>query len=970
MAPQSAQAVLTRDSHLAQPKSPNPGSKLDDLSSTPSPRLNQTRVFARLQALFPPTSSSPSTSSPTSLPPTAASLSVLSPAFIKTRIITWNMHDSLPKGNLEELLGTVPLYTPSTLEAADKMALPGLSLEETHPYHLIVVGGQECPTLSGIPMGLAANFKHWDSKDREREKEKQKEHDQEKDRDRDKDKSREKHLLQHTKSLLSKHLKHEHLIHARDDDIHHSDSTSETTPPHSPAPTSGWSAVLEDWFVNGVGSLRNVKPVVTTSASTGPNTSGQLSLHSNGDLTNLSGVEKPLKPEPARSAQNTLDVNWKSSSPSSHHEYFSATKTQAQTGPYELLVKERLMGIYTAVYIHRDVRSLVQGVSTGSVPAGLIGGRLGNKGGVGVSVNFNGTTLLFINAHLAAHEGKVPLRVANLAKIKSYLFDHTWIFGDLNFRLDISRLHADWLISQKGMYELLHNFLFFHYVVTMVPLTGMCREEYTQALAFDQLSKLMTDGDPTFEGLHEAKINFPPTFKYDVLHSSKREKGRSRHGHKAFGGNMEDLEERGQEDTVENATRADDDDADDEPGDASSLRSSAWTSNNSRHRLDAEDEAHGEGSVLNSPASGNGMSSPTSKLISHAAQKAKATWIAFLNASRDTHATKPPSKHREGTSAAKLGLPGSSIELSRGTKINPSPSSPSLVFPLLKRSVSAKTSLNERMQEFEYAVSETEKGVYDSSSKQRVPSWCDRILWKTTVEAPEELELELEPEADLTRSRGRANRVGQLFLQAFRPRSRRDSMQTEYFPGSLDHAGGHDAASSAVSSHRVTSAASPGLYQSKSLEPLPNSSTDQMLLEVASSSRIGRPRSVSATVSSVGPAPRRSTMPVTSRPPELMLPRRADSAQPSHDDVDTAPSPIIAAARAAPRRWFLNLISREPPSSASLTPDLQSAFNGNLRHRKGDVVCLCYRTLDDQQMRRLEGRSDHRPVIGSYAVYV
>jgi len=38
--------------------------------------------------------------------------------------------------------------------------------------------------------------------------------------------------------------------------------------------------------------------------------------------------------------------------------------------------------------------------------------------------------------------------------------------------------------------------------------------------------------------------------------------------------------------------------------------------------------------------------------------------------------------------------------------------------------------------------------------------------------------------------------------------------------------------------------------------------------------------------------------------------------------------------------------------------------------RKGDVVCLSYRTLDDRGMRRLEGRSDHRPVIGVYAIYV
>ncbi|KAI0073686.1 hypothetical protein K474DRAFT_170948 [Panus rudis PR-1116 ss-1] len=72
-----------------------------------------------------------------------------------------------------------------------------------------------------------------------------------------------------------------------------------------------------------------------------------------------------------------------------------------EKGPYELLVKERMMGLYLAVFVHRDVKNLVRGTSKSAVTTGLIGGRLGNKGGVGVSVNVDGTTLLFINAHLA-----------------------------------------------------------------------------------------------------------------------------------------------------------------------------------------------------------------------------------------------------------------------------------------------------------------------------------------------------------------------------------------------------------------------------------------------------------------------------------------------------------------------------------------------------------------------------------------
>jgi hypothetical protein len=38
--------------------------------------------------------------------------------------------------------------------------------------------------------------------------------------------------------------------------------------------------------------------------------------------------------------------------------------------------------------------------------------------------------------------------------------------------------------------------------------------------------------------------------------------------------------------------------------------------------------------------------------------------------------------------------------------------------------------------------------------------------------------------------------------------------------------------------------------------------------------------------------------------------------------------------------------------------------------KKGDIIPLHYGTLDDQGMLKLNGRSDHRPVVGSYAIYV
>jgi len=62
----------------------------------------------------------------------------------------------------------------------------------------------------------------------------------------------------------------------------------------------------------------------------------------------------------------------------------------------------------------------------------------------------------------------------------------------------------------------------------------------------------------------------------------------------------------------------------------------------------------------------------------------------------------------------------------------------------------------------------------------------------------------------------------------------------------------------------------------------------------------------------------------------------------------------------------LFLSSSPRASTAELVPQLPEAPR---KPRKGEMVCLSYKTLDDRGMHRLEGRSDHRPVMGSFAVY-
>jgi hypothetical protein len=50
-----------------------------------------------------------------------------------------------------------------------------------------------------------------------------------------------------------------------------------------------------------------------------------------------------------------------SASPKRHSLHRRVTVKESEMGPYVPLVKERMMGLYLAVYIHRDLRDLVEG---------------------------------------------------------------------------------------------------------------------------------------------------------------------------------------------------------------------------------------------------------------------------------------------------------------------------------------------------------------------------------------------------------------------------------------------------------------------------------------------------------------------------------------------------------------------------------------------------------------------------------
>lgn len=292
-------------------------------------------------------------------------------------------------------------------------------------------------------------------------------------------------------------------------------------------------------------------------------------------------------------------------------------------------------------------------------------------------------------------------------------FDFTFLFGDLNFRLDISRLHADWLIS---------------------------RRDYAQALGFDQLRNLMQHGD-AFVGFNEADIYFPPTFKYDVMRTLKRLKSKPARSAKldsvlAENPLMEEPE-----------VRVDDVDAEVDNGDcygdedAGSLVSSNTTSINYRLLLErepVEDDYLSQAHVL--PASTGNLVQKVKTMA--ATRKSRTRWLnrfspllpsllsnnksissPILSPSHSKWSDKLKKSSREELSEQKSPALSSRITSTPPTLDTSSTKSSnisksldqSLLGPPLSKTGPSKSTSDEEVDEH--------RGVYDSSSKKRVPSW-------------------------------------------------------------------------------------------------------------------------------------------------------------------------------------------------------------------------------------------------------
>ncbi|XP_009082769.1 PREDICTED: phosphatidylinositol 3,4,5-trisphosphate 5-phosphatase 2-like [Acanthisitta chloris] len=182
-------------------------------------------------------------------------------------------------------------------------------------------------------------------------------------------------------------------------------------------------------------------------------------------------------------------------------EFLRASLKTLMAIDYRVVALQCLWSIKIVVLVKPEHERRISHVHTSSVKTG-IANTLGNKGAVGVSFLFNGTSLGFVNCHLASGSEKTHRRNQNYSDILHSLalgdkrlggfdltlrFTHLFWFGDLNYRLDMDVQDI---------------------------LAHVTKRDFQALLAVDQLT-LEREKNKVFLQFSEGEISFPPTYRYE-----------------------------------------------------------------------------------------------------------------------------------------------------------------------------------------------------------------------------------------------------------------------------------------------------------------------------------------------------------------------------------------------------------------------------------------------------------------------
>ncbi|XP_042621055.1 synaptojanin-1-like isoform X12 [Cyprinus carpio] len=165
---------------------------------------------------------------------------------------------------------------------------------------------------------------------------------------------------------------------------------------------------------------------------------------------------------------------------------------------YVLLASEQLVGVCLFVYIRPQHAPFIRDVAVDTVKTGM-GGATGNKGGVAIRMLFHTTSICFVCSHFAAGQSQVKERNDDYNEITRklsfpmgrLLYSHDYVFwcGDFNYRINIPNEETKELIRQQN---------------------------WDALIAGDQLLEQKNAGQ-IFRGFIEGKLDFAPTYKYDLF---------------------------------------------------------------------------------------------------------------------------------------------------------------------------------------------------------------------------------------------------------------------------------------------------------------------------------------------------------------------------------------------------------------------------------------------------------------------
>ncbi|OJA19346.1 hypothetical protein AZE42_00462 [Rhizopogon vesiculosus] len=168
-----------------------------------------------------------------------------------------------------------------------------------------------------------------------------------------------------------------------------------------------------------------------------------------------------------------------------------------RTCDYVLLRSEQLVGTALLVIVRSDLTAVIRNVEGAARKTGLRG-MSGNKGGVGVRLDYYDTSFCFLTAHLAAGHSNVEERNADFATIVNGLHfqkgktlssheNIIWL-ADTNYRIGLDNE------SVRALSE---------------------GDDFDALVAADQLRQAIDNGD-AFAGYEEGPLLFRPTYKYDL----------------------------------------------------------------------------------------------------------------------------------------------------------------------------------------------------------------------------------------------------------------------------------------------------------------------------------------------------------------------------------------------------------------------------------------------------------------------